>query len=437
MRIGMVTATYNPSVVNGALRMVTLYRRYLEAAGHEVTIFTIGEPDEADDDPHIVRSPGIPLGDYGYYVTIGYTREAQRLMGEMDILHCHHLFMSVEMAHRYAHCPIVYTNHTRYDLYTGTYIPLPQPAADAIMRQIWPEFTDLADVVIVPSESVRQVMLDFGVRCPTVVIENGIELEPLLNPSRPRQRTEFGIPADAPLAIYVGRLSNEKNVALLLEQFLVAREIVPELHLILVGDGPQKEELEAYAAELELADYAHFLGRVPFEDVCNYLAAADFFVSASMSEVHPLTVIEAMASGLPVAAPVAPGFVDTVVPGSSGYLTDLPESGLAAAIVALAIDRQRCQKMGQAAREDACHRFDINRTIALTIQLYDQLLRERPDLKRRREHGRWARRNEMLDPLLNQLARLARPPDWAESVGLKWLQESLKRDEGRRLKDEG
>jgi glycosyltransferase involved in cell wall biosynthesis len=414
MRIGMVTATYNPAVINGALRMVALYRRYLEAAGHEVTIFTLGEPDTADADPHIIRSPGIPLGDYGYYFSMGYTREAQRLMGKMDILHCHHLFMSVELAHRYAHCPIIYTNHTRYDLYTGTYISLPQPAADAIMRQIWPEFTDLADVVIVPSESVRQVMLEFGVRCPTVVIENGIELDPLLNPPRPRERIEFGVPGGAPLLIFVGRLSAEKNVTLMLEQFAVAREIVPDMHLLLLGGGPQQEELEAYAAELRLSDHTHFLGVVPFGEVSNYLAAADFFVTASTSEVHPLTVIEAMAAGLPVVAPAAPGLIDTVVSGKTGYLTEQPESGLAAAMVALALDCDRRQRMAQAAREDACRRYDVNRTVALTLELYERLLTTRPDLRRRREHGRWARRNEMLEPLLNQLARLVRPPEWME-----------------------
>lgn len=437
MRIGMVTATYNPAVINGALRMVALYRRYLEAAGHEVTIFTLGEPDTPDDDPYIIRSPGIPLGDYGYYFSMGYTREAQRLMGQMDILHCHHLFMSVEMAHRYARCPIVYTNHTRYDLYTGSYSYLPQPAADAIMRQVWPEYTDLADVVIVPSESVRQVMLDFGVRCPTVVIENGIEVEPLLNPSRPRQRSEFGIRDDSPLLIYVGRLANEKNVALLLEQFAVAREIVPDMHLLLLGSGPQQEELQVYAAELALTNHTHFLGSVPFGEVSNYLAAADFFVSASMTEVHPLTVIEAMVAGLPIAAPVAPGFVDTIVPGRNGYMTRLPESGLAAAMVALAIDRDRCQRMGQVARADACQRYDVNRTIDLTLQLYNDLLKTRPDLKRRRGHGRWARRNERFDPLLDQLARLVRPPEWTESGAWKWLQEGTKKAEGRRMKGEG
>jgi glycosyltransferase involved in cell wall biosynthesis len=156
--------------------------------------------------------------------------------------------------------------------------------------------------------------------------------------------------------------------------------------------------------------------------VGNYLAAADFFVTASTSEVHPLTVIEAMAAGLPVAAPAAPGLVDSVVAGKTGYLTGSPENGLAAAMVALAVDLGQCRRMGQAAREEACRRYDVNRTVALTLELYERLLKTRPDLKRRREHGRWARRNEKLDPLLDQLGRLLRPPEWME---------------GRRMKTEG
>jgi len=201
MRIGMVTATYDPSVVNGAVRMVGLYQQHLAQLGHEVTIFTLGEAEADDAAQQIVRSPGIRLGDYGYYLSMGYSREAQARLAQMDVVHCHHLLMSVEMAHRYAHCPIVYTNHTRYDLYTGAYMPLPQPAADAIMRQIWPEFTDLADVVIAPSEGVRQVMLDFGVRSRTVVIENGIELGPFLQPARPRTKSDFGLAGDEPLLV--------------------------------------------------------------------------------------------------------------------------------------------------------------------------------------------------------------------------------------------
>ena len=106
MKIGMVTACYKP-VINGVTRMVALYKEALEELGHEVTVFTLGEPDPAGEDANVVRSPAIPLGKTGYYATFGYNREARERLREMDIIHCHHLLMSVEMAHRYGQCPVV------------------------------------------------------------------------------------------------------------------------------------------------------------------------------------------------------------------------------------------------------------------------------------------------------------------------------------------
>ncbi len=418
MRIGMLSATYDPTVVNGAVRMVTLYRQYLEARGHEVTIFTLGEEAESDKGARIIRSPGLRLGSYGYYLSMGYSREAQALLAQMDIVHAHHLMMSVEMAHRYANCPIVYTNHTRYDLYTGTYTPLPQPAADAIMRQVWPEFTDLADVVIAPSESVRRVMTEFGVRAPIVVIENGIELEPFLNPRRPRTKADYGLPDSARLLLYVGRIAVEKNLRVLLEQFAGAHQLVPDLYLALIGKGPNADELRRYAEELELGTSVQFRGAVAYDEIPDWLAAADAFVTASTSEVHPLTVIEAMAAGKPVAAIQSPGISDSVESGVTGYLAPTAES-LDAAIVALMTDPARARAMGEAARQ-ASARFDINRTVDASVELYEELLRTRPDLKRQQEHGRWARRTEKWGAMLDQLAEMVRPADEMDAGLYRW-----------------
>jgi len=423
MRIGMVSATYDSSVVNGAVRMVTLYKRYLEALGHEVTIFALGDDRPEDRAVGIVRSPGIRLGDYGYFFSMGYNREAQQLLSQMDIVHCHHLFMSVELAHRYARCPIVYTNHTRYDLYTGTYMPLPQPAADAIMRQLWPEFTDFADTVIAPSESVRRLMIEFGVRAPTVVVENGIELEPFLHPAQPHQKAEFGLDDNDFLFMYVGRLSSEKNLNSLLEQFAVACQVLPNLHLAILGKGPQEAELRQHATGLAIADRVHFAGSVPFEEVSDWLAAADAFVTASTSEVHPLTVIEAMAAGKPVAAVVSSGIVDTIEPGVTGYMPS-STNGLDAAFVALAANPARARQMGAAARESS-RRFDIRRTVARTVELYEKLLAARPDLVREHEHGRWLRRTEKWGEMLDQLAQLVKPADDADAGPRRWLQSAM------------
>ena len=419
MKIGMVTSCYKP-VVNGVTHMISLYKQELEALGHEVYVFTLGQPDPDGEDTNVIRSPAIPFKD-GYYMSLRYSREAQKLMYQMDILHCHHLIMSVELAHRYANCPVIYTNHTRYDLYANSKVSLPQPAADALMRQIWPEFSDFADVVITPSESVRQVMLDFGVRRPIEVIENGIELRPFYYPTAPKAKAVLGIPKTAVLAIYIGRLAPEKNLFTLLKQVAAARDIVPDLHLALGGHGELEEALRDYAAALGMETAVHFLGNLPYEALPNYLAAADFFVTASLTEVHPLTVIEAMAAGLPVAAPMAPGIVDTVISGEFGFLVKDPDVGLAAAIVGLALDKERRQTMGQNARM-ASERYDIKDTVQRTLALYEKLQGTRPDLSRKKRHGRWLRQQKKWLPLLDQLSAMIRGEKMGTvPLNLKWF----------------
>ncbi len=423
MKIGMVTACYKP-LINGVTRIVMLYKAEMEKLGHEVFVFTLGEPDPAGEEPGVIRSPAVHVGQ-GYYVTMRYTRQAQELLAEMDIIHCHHLFMSVELAHRYGRCPIVYTNHTRYDLYTGTYVPIPQPAADAVMRILWPEFTSLADVVIVPSLSVRQIMEEFGVQVPLVVIENGVEIRPFQNPPNPHSKSSLGVPEEAILLVHTGRLAVEKNLELLLEQFAIAQGMLPQLHLMLIGSGALEDKLRTLAQQLGVQDNVHFTGAVDYEEVANYLAAADLYVTASHSEVHPLSLIEAMAAGLPVAAAASPGIVDTVQHLQTGLLAPVPEQGLAAAILALALNPALRQQMGARARQES-ERYDIRRMVARTLALYEELLQTRPDLQRRKKHGRSLQNRERFQPLLDQLSNLLRPPAvWEEIMA----QLSLRREE--------
>lgn len=406
MRIGMVTACYKP-VMNGVTRMVALYKETMEAAGHEVTVFTLGDADPQGDEPRVIRTPGIALGDTGYYLNFRYTNEAQEQLRKMDIVHCHHLFMSVEMAHRYGNCPIVYTNHTRYDLYTGAYSPLPQPTADAIMRQVWPEFTSYCDVVITPSASVRDVMRSFGVPGRIEIIPNGINLQPFQHPRDTTRRATYGIDHDAVLAVYTGRLAAEKGLDKLLSQVALAREITPNLHLLLVGKGPHEARLRQQADVLNLSGAVTFTGAVPYEQIGALLAMSDLYVTASVSEVHPLGVIEAMAAGLPIAAVASPGISDTVSHGENGLLISRPE-GLAAAIVPLATNTEKRIQMGQAARQ-ASLQYDIKATVARTLDLYQELRETRPDLTRERQHGRGIRPTAR--PFLEQLGALLRQPE--------------------------
>jgi glycosyltransferase involved in cell wall biosynthesis len=264
-------------------------------------------------------------------------------------------------------------------------------------------------------------MLDFGVRRPIEVIENGIDLVSFHHPAAPKTKADLGIPETAVLAIYIGRLAPEKNLYTLLNQVAAARDIIPDLHLALGGHGELEEALRLYVEELGLETAVHFLGSLPYEALPNYLSAADFFVTASMTEVHPLTVIEAMATGLPVAAPIAPGIVDTVVSGESGFLVKNPNTGLAAAIVGLALDKERRQTMGQNAKV-ASQRYDIKKTVERTLTLYEKLQGTRPDLSRKKRHGRWLRQQEKWLPMLDQLSTLIRSEKTGTApLNLKWF----------------
>jgi glycosyltransferase involved in cell wall biosynthesis len=302
-------------------------------------------------------------------------------MREMEVIHCHHLLMGLEMAYRYAHCPVVFTNHTRYDLYFAYYSHLSQPVGETVMRHLWPALTDFSDQVIAPSESVRDLLLANGVRRPISVIYNGIDQALFKDPVSPMTKRDLGVSEADVLIVYVGRLSAEKNLGTLLEEFAIARRTNEELTLLLVGDGPQRSTLKQRASELGIAAQTRFAGQIQFDDVPNVLAAADIFATASKSEVHPLTTIEALAAGLPVVATRSPGLSDIVENGVTGWLGSDREGEIARGLVMLSQDKKSMRQMGLAARM-ASARYSIDTTVSKTVEVYERLVVERPDKRR-------------------------------------------------------
>ena len=131
MRIGMMVDVYKPHI-SGITNYISLNKEYLEKRGHEVFVFTFSEEAYQDDESNIIRSPGLPLLDTGYFISLRYNQEARKLLLTMDVAHVHHPFLSGSLALLYCqpkNIPIVFTNHTRYDLYSRVYLP---PMADVV-----------------------------------------------------------------------------------------------------------------------------------------------------------------------------------------------------------------------------------------------------------------------------------------------------------------
>lgn len=375
MRIGMMADIYKPHV-SGITNYIALNKQYMEQTGHEVFIFTFGDLDYPDEETNVIRSPGLPLVDTGYYLNFSYSRKAKALLQTMDLVHVNHPFLSGRLALRYCrplHIPVVFTNHTRYDLYAHAYIPLlPEEISASFLQSYMPPFCTAVDLVISPSPGMADVLRKLGVTTPIEVVPNGVELD------RYRQvcedcRSEFGFTPEDVLLIYSGRLGPEKSVDFLLQAFKGVAEAVEGVHLLIIGGGPEEEGLKKLAAEIGVSDRVHFFGMVAYERMPQYLAMCDVFVTASVTEVHPLSVIEAMASGLPALGIHSVGVGDTIEDGSTGFLSSQNQASYAAKLTRLCLDLSLRRKMGLAARK-ASEKYAIERAIQIMLAHYERLV---------------------------------------------------------------
>jgi len=209
------------------------------------------------------------------------------------------------------------------------------------------------------------------------LIPNGIPTDEYApNPdTRAQWRQAHGIEPRATVLTHIGRFAVQKNHALLVEAFAQVHSDAP-LYLLLVGAGELEDAVREQVAGLGLQGRVRFLGIRA--DVADILRASDVFVLSSRWEGNPMSVMEAMAAGLPVVSTAVGGVPELVQEGVTGRLVPSEDAGaLAQAMQALVDDPARRQAMGAAARQHAVARFDIRHTVRGYEQLYESLLRRK------------------------------------------------------------
>jgi glycosyltransferase involved in cell wall biosynthesis len=207
------------------------------------------------------------------------------------------------------------------------------------------------------------------------LIPNGIPTDEYApDPDRRVQwRQAHGIEPYATVLVHVGRFAPPKNHALLIEAFAQVRSDAP-LYLLLVGGGELENAVREQVAALGLQERVRFLG--VRADVADILRASDVFVLSSRVEGNPMSVMEAMAAGLPVVSTAVGGVPELVREGETGLLVPPNDAGaLARALQALMDNPARRQAMGAAARQHAVAHFDIRHTVRGYEQLYESLLK--------------------------------------------------------------
>ncbi len=183
--------------------------------------------------------------------------------------------------------------------------------------------------------------------------------------------------AAAPVLLFVGRLSAEKGVAVLLESWPLVLQQLPGARLRLVGDGPERPALEALCQRLAISDSVEFVGAVR-QGIERYYQSATLFVLASFREGVPIALLEAMACGLPVVATQLPAIVQIVEEERSGYLVPVGDSPALAAAIVCGLQADLAA-MGQAARAVVLSRFALDQVIGRYLDVYASLLGRRQD----------------------------------------------------------
>jgi glycosyltransferase involved in cell wall biosynthesis len=236
-----------------------------------------------------------------------------------------------------------------------------------------------ADRIIAVSEGVAQATrLHTGIPSERILtIPNGVEPNPF-NPQEDRRtlRQKLGLPAERLVVVSVGRLTREKGYPYLQTALALIPAHQRPLTLI-IGDGPERHELESRTQAMGLDQDIRFLGNR--RDVPTLLAAADLFVLASLWEGLPLVLLEAMAAGLPAVVTAVGGNAEVVENGATGVLVPAADAqAMAEALSSLLNDPPRRDRMGRAARE----RFDRSYSLRVFIEaherLYEEILAGRP-----------------------------------------------------------
>lgn len=327
MKIGVFTDSFRP-YTSGVVRSIELFTREFNQRGHDVFIFgpdypALHPPKEEGVFRFIsVPWPIMPEFTLPIPISIHLSKTIKQL--GLDIIHVHSPFLLGRLGARAARrhkLPLVFTFHTLYDQYVH-YFPIAEEASKQVVQAIGREFCNRCNMVVAPSQLVVNYLRRIGVEAPIVNIPTGIELDEFKNLDTNWLQDNYGIkPEEKPL-LFVGRLGQEKNVVFLIKAFQTVLLQHPEVHLVLVGKGPQEKFLRQMCYQMGISSKVTFTGVLPRSSIVHCYASAYMFVFPSVTETQGLVIGEAKAAGLPTVAIKAFGPAEMVEDGEDGILTE-------------------------------------------------------------------------------------------------------------------
>jgi glycosyltransferase involved in cell wall biosynthesis len=221
------------------------------------------------------------------------------------------------------------------------------------------------------------VLRNYGVNVQAEVIATGLQASSFSEANGEAFREKYGIPLQRPLLLYVGRVAHEKNIGFLLEVVKLLSEKIPEILLVITGEGPAGASLRASVKSLGIERNVQFIGYLDRNTELNACyKAADIFVFASKSETQGLVLLEAMAQGTPVVAIAELGTASILIEGQGAMIAAENKSEFAQKVHHLLTNHMQRKELGECARAYAHSKWSAATQTERMVKFYDALINQ-------------------------------------------------------------
>jgi 1,2-diacylglycerol 3-alpha-glucosyltransferase len=334
MKIAIFTDSFLPQidgVVTATLNLAT----GLADRGHKIYMI-VPEYKNIKEYTHknirIRRISSIPALFYpGYKLTLPFSLEIFRWLRKekVELIHFQTpitLGIQAIIISRILKVPLVGTFHTLFtDPQYLEHIRINGALTQLISWTYARAYYNQCDLITCPSESTKTELIKNGINKPIKVISNGIDFS-IFNNSKWKQIKEKYNP-DGKIILYVGRIAYEKNIFYLLDCFKLVLNKMPKTKLILVGGGPQEKKVNNKIRNMKISNSVIMMGKIEHNKLVNsgIFKACDLFVTASITENQPMTLLEAQTNGLPCVGINKRGVKDLIKNGDNGFLVNSKE----------------------------------------------------------------------------------------------------------------
>jgi 1,2-diacylglycerol 3-alpha-glucosyltransferase len=393
MNIAMFANAYEP-VIGGLERSIATFTEDFRASGHRVLIVTLTFPGAEDSDDSVFRLPAIKeVAGTEFSIKLPVPAGLKERLDAFtpDIIHSHHPFMVGDTALRVARrrgLPLVFTHHTLYERYAYRF-SRESEGLKRIAAAIATEYANLCDLVVAPTNSIKQMVRGRGVHVPVEIIPTGIDVDQCQSGSGSDFRREHTIPREAFVLGYLGRVVDAKNMAFLTRAVIQILTEYPDTWFLIAGEGDAADGVRRQIREAGVADRVVMTGPLHGRAVADAYAAMDVFAFASKTETQGIVLVESLCAGVPVVALDAPGTRDILLDGKTGPVLDGDASSeqFAAAIRHVKEIPERLNSMRKEARRRA-REFDRTTCAERLLDAYRRLC-EFPPHPRIEETGFW------------------------------------------------